>query len=238
MTDTVSAGRRSPLLTTLLGPFASRPRLTSGIALGILAFILSSVVTSDLEASTRAIVCWDLTCLWFDTLTLLHMRHQSQEDLKANVAAQDEGQGFIVAVVMIAAAASLYAVGLELSLAKDAHGVAKDLRVGLALVTVALSWFTTQLIFALHYAHEYYAPDKTTPEEDDVIGGLEFPGGEEPDNWDFLHFATVIGVASQTADIAFTKKRLRRIGTVHGIISFTFNTAVLALTINLLAGLF
>ncbi|MDX7952300.1 DUF1345 domain-containing protein [Lichenihabitans sp. Uapishka_5] len=97
---------------------------------------------------------------------------------------------------------------------------------------------TTQIIFALHYAHEYYAPDKATPEEDDVIGGLAFPGGEEPDNWDFVHFAIVIGVASQTADIAFTAKRLRRIGTVHSVISFAFNTAVLALTINLLAGLF
>ena len=71
-----------------------------------------------------------------------------------------------------------------------------------------------------------------------MIGGLKFPGDQEPDNWDFVHFAVVIGVASQTADIAFTAKRLRRIGTVHSVISFTFNTAVLALTINLLAGLF
>ena len=236
MTD-VSATPPPTFLRTILGPFASRPRLTSGIGIGLLAFILSRFTLSDLEASSRAIICWDLTCLWFIVLTLFHMRHQSQEDLKANVAAQDEGQGIIVTVVMIAAAASLYAVALELSFAKDAHGVAKDLRVGLALATVALSWFTTQLIFALHYAHEYYAPDKTS-EEDDVVGGLNFPGGEEPDNWDFVHFATVIGVASQTADIAFTKKRLRRIGTVHGIISFSFNTAVLALTINLLAGLF
>ena len=237
MTD-VSVTKPSGMAKTFLGPFASRPRLTSGIGIGLLAFVVSSFVPIDLEASSRAIICWDLTCLWFIVLTLLHMRRQSQEDLKANVAAQDEGQGFIVAFVLIAAAASLYAVALELSFAKDAHGMAKDLRIALAISSVALSWFMTQLIFALHYAHEYYAPDKTTPEEDDVIGGLNFPGGQEPDNWDFVHFATVIGVASQTADIAFTKKRLRRIGTVHGIISFSFNTAVLALTINLLAGLF
>ena len=145
-------------------------------------------------------------------------------------------QGIIVSTVMIATAASLWAVGLELSLAKDAQGYVKDLRVVLAITTVALSWVTSHLMFALHYAHEYYAPDKTTPEEDDVIGGLQFPGGEEPDNWDFFHFAIVIGVANQTADVAFTNKRLRRIGTVHGLISFVFNTAVLALSINLLAG--
>ena len=53
-----------------------------------------------------------------------------------------------------------------------------------------------------------------------------------------MHFAVVIGVASQTADIAFQSKALRRIGTVHGVIAFTFNTVVLALTINLVAGLF
>ena len=225
-------------LQTLLGPFAARPRLVSGFAIGLLAFLASGLILAHLEASTRAIVCWDLTCLWFLILTLGHMRTQTLTDLKAHAAINDEGQGIIVTVVMIAAAASLWAVGLELSLAKDAHGVAKDLRVGLALVTVALSWLTTQIVFALHYAHAYYAPDKATPEEDDVVGGLSFPGGEEPDNWDFVHFAVVIGVASQTADIAFTAKRLRRIGTVHSVISFAFNTAVLALTINLLAGLF
>jgi uncharacterized membrane protein len=166
------------------------------------------------------------------------MRKQTLSELKADVAAQDEGQAIIVTVVMIAAAASLWAVGLELSLAKGAHGLAKELRVVLAVTTVALSWFTTQVIFALHYAHSYYEPDTATPDENDVIGGLNFPGGEEPDNWDFLHFAVVIGVASQTADVAFTAKRQRRIGTVHSLVSFAFNTAVLALTINLLAGLF
>ncbi len=238
MTNVLSGSRPPSALRTLLGPFASRPRLTSGIGVGLLAFVLSSFVFSQLEASTRAIVCWDLTCLWFIVSTLSHMRSQSLLNLKAHVAAQDEGQGIIVTVVMIAAAASLWAVGLELSLAKDAHALSKDLRVGLALGTVALSWFTTQLIFALHYAHAFYAPDRTTTEEEDVIGGLKFPGDQEPDNWDFVHFAVVIGVASQTADIAFTAKRLRRIGTVHSIISFAFNTAVLALTINLLAGLF
>lgn len=238
MANATTGPRPSFLLQTIVGPFASRPRLLSGFAVGLLTLGVSGFILPRLEASTRAIVSWDLTCLWFIGLTIGHMRSQSLDDLKAHVAAHDEGQGIIVTVVMAAAAASLWAVGLELSLAKDAHGLAKDLRVGLALATVALSWFTTQLIFALHYAHAYYAPDKATPEEDDVIGGLNFPGGQEPDNWDFVHFATIIGVASQTADVAFTNRRLRRIGTVHSLISFAFNTAVLALTINLLAGLF
>lgn len=238
MSQNSNVAQYQTLSKRLLAPFASRPRLTSGIGIGLLAFVVSGFVLSDLEMSTRAIVCWDLTCLWFVALTLTYMRKQTLSELKAHVAAQDEGQAIIVTLVMIAAAAGLWAVGIELSLAKDAHGLAKELRIALALSTVALSWFTTQVIFALHYAHSYYQPDKATPDENDVIGGLNFPGGEEPDNWDFLHFAVVIGVASQTADVAFTAKRLRRIGTVHSLVSFAFNTAVLALTINLLAGLF
>lgn len=223
-----------PKLPKLL---ASRPRLLSGIVVGIITFLALGALT-HVHASTRAICAWDVTCLWFLVFTLQHMRTQPLADLKAHVAAQDEGQGLIVALVVIAVTASLFAIGVELSLAKDAHGFGKDLRVVLALLTTALSWFTTHIIFALHYAHVYYAPDLATPEEDDVIGGLNFPGGKEPDIWDFVHFAIVIGVASQTADIAFTAQRLRRIGTVHGVISFVFNTAVLALSINLLAGLF
>lgn len=229
--------RRSPW-RAFLGPFASRPRLTSGIAVGIVLFALSAVAPFGLERSSRAILAWDVTCVWFIALTLQHMRGMDQNDIKAQVVAQDEGQGIILTLVLIAAAASLAAVAVELSLAKDAHGALKGFRVGLALATVGISWFTTQLVFALHYAHEFYAPDYATPDETDVIGGLQFPGGQDPDYWDFVHFAVVIGAAAQTADIAFTKKRLRRIGTVHGLIAFTFNTAVLALTINLLSGLF
>jgi uncharacterized membrane protein len=69
-------------------------------------------------------------------------------------------------------------------------------------------------------------------------GGLAFPGGEPPDYWDFLHFSIVVGVAAQTADIAFTNKHLRRLGTAHSLIAFIFNTLIVALTINLVAGLF
>ena len=238
VTQLTSAHTPRSGLRGLLGPFASRPRLTSGIAVGLLLFLLSGLGSTGLERSTRAIVCWDVTCLWFVALTLQHMRGQKQADIQARVAAQDEGKGMILALVLIAAAASLAAVAVELSLAKDAHGALKGFRVCLALSTVVVSWFTTQLVFALHYAHEYYAPDETTPDEADVVGGLQFPNDPAPDYWDFLHFAVVLGAAAQTADVAFTNKRLRRIGTVHGLIAFTFNTAVLALTINLLSGLF
>jgi uncharacterized membrane protein len=157
--------------------------------------------------------------------------------IRAHAAGQDEGQGVILALAILAAAASIVAIAAELSLAKGDHGLVKGLRIALAFATVAASWIFVQTVFALHYAHEYYLADPDA-EGDDIRGGLAFPGDELPDYWDFLHFAVIIGVACQTADISFTSKPLRRLGTLHGLICFTFNTVVLALTINLLAGLF
>ena len=228
----------TPLLRRLFGRLAFRPRLLSAAVVGLVVFLLLSLFGAWLQASLRAVIAWDVACVAFIALVLIEMKDEEAEDIRRVVAQQDEGQGMIVLVVLLAAGASLAAVGLELSLAKDDHGLFKTLRVAVAGLTVALSWFTVQLIFALHYAHEYYAPDKSTPETGDVVGGLDFPGEDQPDYWDFLHFSVVIGVANQTADIAFSARKLRHIGTVHGIVAFTFNTVVLALTINLLAGLF
>lgn len=137
-------------------------------------------------------------------------------------------------MILAACVVSVAVVAFELSSALHEHGPAKALRVVTAFVTVSASWLTLQTLFALHYAHEYYARDTETGHDQ---GGLAFPGGEPPDDWDFLHFAVVIGVAAQTADIAFTSRTMRRLGTIHSLIAFAFNTLVLALTVNLLAGL-
>ncbi len=188
-------------------------------------------------APTRAILAWDVGCAAYVATTLRHIARRDAPFIRGAAARQDEGQGIILGLVLALAAASLAAVAVELSLAKGAHGLDEALRVALASVTVSVSWFVTQLIFALHYAHEYYAPDDDGDPATLQQGGLRFPEDDAPDYWDFIHFAVVIGVASQTADVEFTSKRMRRIGTVQGLVAFTFNTVVLALTINVLAGL-
>jgi len=223
-----------------LASLAARPRLVGAVAIGAAAALLLWLVPNALRPSTRAILAWDLAVGWFAATMLRGMRGVDGSILRARAAAQDEGRHAILAIVLSAAAVSLLAIAAELSLAKTVHGAEKGWHVGLAFVTVALSWFLVQLIFALHYAHTYFG---FQDDEDGLVGGLRFPserpdGREEPDYWDFLHFAVVIGVASQTADISFTSKGMRRIGTVHGVVAFTFNTIVLALTINLVAGLF
>ena len=100
----------------------------------------------------------------------------------------------------------------------------------LATVTVALSWAAVHTAFALHYAHEYYRGAKP--------GGLQFPSGDEhekPDYWDFVYFSFVIGMTAQVSDVGITDKTIRRTATVHGIVSFVYNTALVALMVNIAA---
>jgi len=218
----------------MLRSFTGRPRLLAAMAIGIGVALALGAAPDPFRGSTRAILAWDAACFTFIASVMIFMAGRTPGHIRSQAAQDDEGRGLILGLVVIAAAASLGAIGAEVSLAKGADGLEKAARVSLAAVTVAASWFVVQLIFTLHYAHEYYSPDESGGDAE----GLAFPGGEPPDYWDFLHFATVIGVAAQTADIAFTAKSLRRIGTVHGLVAFLFNTVVLALTINLLAGLF
>jgi uncharacterized membrane protein len=136
-----------------------------------------------------------------------------------------------LALTLFAAVASVGALVAELSAAKGHGGIA---RAGLAAGTVILSWLFVQVVFAMHYAHLYYLS-----QGDSHRGGLDFGyGDEEPDYWDFAHFAIVIGATSQTADIVFKSRAMRRVGTVHSVVAFGFNTAILATMINLAAGLF
>lgn len=223
-----------PFPLRFVNAFKVRPRLSLTLLAGLLLFAGLSVA-HELRWVTRAILSWDTTVVLFIGSILVLMLSKDADDIRDHAASQDEGQGVILTLAVISAVASTAAVASELAVAKQAHGLEALARVGLGFSTVAASWAFVQFIFALHYAHEYYAPDFKNCDRQQ--GGLNFPGDEDPDYWDFLHFAMIIGVANQTADISFTSKELRRIGTVHGVFAFVFNTGVLALTINMVAGL-
>jgi uncharacterized membrane protein len=223
-----------PLPKRFVKAFTARPRLLIALGVGLLAYLVL-LVDHDLRWVTRAVIAWDVACLVYVVSIVQLMWSTSTDDMRRRAATQDVGQGVILGLAVIAAIASTAAVAAELAAAKNTKGLEEIARVGLGFFTVVASWAFTQFIFALHYAHEYYAPDDEG--DDPQQGGLDFPGCGDPDYWDFLHFAMIIGVANQTADISFTAKSLRRIGTVHGVLAFLFNTGVLALTINMLAGL-
>jgi uncharacterized membrane protein len=104
------------------------------------------------------------------------------------------------------------------------------LMLSIAITTIALSWAAVHTTFALHYAHDYYRGGKA--------GGLQFPSGDKNDHadyWDFVYFSFVIGMTAQVSDVGITDKAIRRTATAHGIVSFIYNTALLALTVNIAA---
>ena len=229
------ADAAKPLMMRMLGPFGPRPRLTASILLGAVAG-LAMLAFPQMNASTRLIVGWDTLSLAFLGSMVVTMLDHTPTDIRARAALDDEGRGFILTLVLLATAASVWAVGAELGIAKDSKGLMKAARIGVAFGTVIVSWFMVQMIFALHYAHEYYGVDEDDGTRD--AGGLDFPGDKSPDYWDFLHFSIVIGAACATADVNFTTKGLRQLGTLHSLVAFAFNTVIVALTINLTAGLF
>ena len=216
------------------GVFVARPKLMIALGLGLATGIGLAFAAPGLRLWSCSIAGWDVFCFAYLGLTLHALANQGPAEIRSRAAQQDEGQAVVLLLILALCAASLAAVASELSLAQHEQGLAKAARITAAALTVTGSWLTMQMVFAVHYAHEYYFADPATRKD---AGGLAFPGGEPPDYWDFLHFSIVIGVAAQTADVAFTTKPLRRLGTVHSLIAFVFNTLILALTINLLAGL-
>ena len=220
----------------MLGPLGPRPRLTGSIAVGLAVGIACALLPTTMRGSTALILGWDAMALSFlGSMFFGWFRHETA-DIRHQAAIDDEGRGAISALVVLAAAASVWAVGAELSLAKNAHGLLKVTHIVLAFQTVVASWLMVQMIFTLHYAHEYYGVDEDDGARD--AGGIEFPGHEAPDYWDFLYFSICIGVACATADVNIASKGLRRVATIHCLVAFAFNTIIVALTINLTAGLF
>jgi len=145
--------------------------------------------------------------------------------IRRNAILQDDGRFLILLVTALGAFASIAAIVFELGASKRG---ASELT--LAVATIVLSWAAVHTTFALHYAHDYYRGAKP--------GGLQFPSGDKndpADYWDFVYFSFVIGMTAQVSDVGITDKTIRRTATAHGIVSFVFNTALVALMVNIAA---
>jgi uncharacterized membrane protein len=200
----------------------ARPRSFLSMALGIVAFFL---LPSSLRLVTRVLIGWDIFVAMYIVLVHVMMARSTLATIRRTAALQDDGRFLIPLLTVLGAFASLAAIVFELSSAN--HNPAELI---FATMTVALSWAAVHTAFALHYAHEYYRGDRP--------GGLQFPSGDKDDHadyWDFVYFSFVIGMTAQVSDVGITDKRIRRTVTVHGIVSFVFNTALLALMVNIAA---
>jgi uncharacterized membrane protein len=210
----------------------SRPRLYIAAAIAIAVGILLPESIAR-QSVTRWLIAWNVGTGLYVILAVIMMIRSSSHHMRHRAQQQDDGQRTILALVVIATVASLAAIGGELAVVKDMHGFNKGAHIALAGVTVLSSWTFIQIMFALHYAHDYYAAACHGRKP-----GLQFPEEEHPDYGDFFYFASVIGTSGQTADVSFVSKPLRRIGSLHCILSYLFNTTVLALLINIGASMF
>ncbi len=216
----------------LLRLVRARPRLyiAAAVAAGVAAFLPDQVAS---HAVTRALIAWNAGAGLYVVLAAIMMMRSDSHHMRRRAQLQDDGQLVILLLVVVASVASLAAIAGELAVVKDMHGMLRTLHVGLAGVTVLTSWTFIQVMFALHYAHDFYAAVCRSQ-----APGLEFPQDPQPDYGDFFYFAAVIGTSGQTADVNFTSKPMRRIGALHCVLSYLFNTTVLALLINIGASLF
>ncbi len=218
-----------PLLVRFL---MARPRLLICFVLGLATTQLLPDTLAH-QTITRAIIGWNLGACLYLLLAARMMFWSSHERMRTRALQQDEGRILVLALVVAAALVCIGAIVAQLAVAKDIKGALRYMHIALAALTIVSSWAFTQVMFALHYAHEYYASEIRGQS-----GGLDFPGGHAPDYGDFLYFACVIGTSGQTADVSFTNRPMRRTGLVHCVLAFFFNTTLLALTINIASSLF
>ena len=222
----------NPPLKRFVHVFKVRPRLYIVAALGVMLGLLLPAGMAS-QPVTRWLIAWNFGAGLYIVLAAVMMIRSSQDHMRHRAQLQDDGKYAILVLTVIAAVASLVAIAFELAVVKDLHGWARGAHIALAGTTVLSSWGFIQIMFTLHYAHDYYqAACHGHPP------GLQFPDDPEPDYGDFFYFAAVIGTSGQTADVSFVTKPMRRIGSMHCILAYLFNTTVLALLINIGASLF
>ena len=148
--------------------------------------------------------------------------------------AQDEPSMVLLLVLLLATAACVAAITILMQQSRELSGVQFKLHIGLSVFALASSWLFIQTIFTFHYAHRYYFEEKQGEADG---AGLKFPGDLDPDYFDFLYYAFVVGMTSQVSDVEVTSREMRRLTTLHAVLSFGFNMLILALSINVVAGL-
>jgi uncharacterized membrane protein len=216
------AARRQHRLIRII---RARPRLFVCAAVGLVTIAL---LPWSWRLASRLLIGWDVGISLYLIAILRVMSHADMTRMRRTAALQDEGRFGILILTVAAALASLAAIFIELG--TGPRGAGRDpVHIGLATLTLVLSWAFIHSIFALHYAHEFYSERKLRH------GCLAFPGEEEPDYWDFVYFSFVIGMTSQVSDVTVTSRVIRRTVAAHGIVSFIFNATMMALTVFLSA---
>jgi uncharacterized membrane protein len=198
----------------------------------LLGFVAAAVVGLGLRAQARwmvSLATYDAFAFTVLGLIWVTVMLTPLERIRAVAQRQDVGRTLIFIFVIIVACAALFAVAFLIRNGKPEER-RLSIRLLLALATIVLSWLLMHAVFGLRYAHKYYDDDANRADKN--AGGLKFPGDDLPDYRDFAYFSFVIGMTCQVSDVDVTLREMRRLVLLHGILSFGFNTVILALTIN------
>lgn len=215
-----------------LGSISAKCRLLISLALGALAWGLAP---AGVDTTSRWVAVWDVYA--GSTLLLIAAAMFTADAATIRKVANSEDLSRVLAFVfvLVAALASLLGVVALLGTLDNLSRGAFTRHVALSVAAVLEAWLLVHTVFTLHYAHIYYDNDERHGGD---TGGLGFPGNDpEPDYLDFAYFAFTIGMAAQTADVTIPGRRQRRTALLHAIISFGFNTAIVALSISAVGGL-
>jgi uncharacterized membrane protein len=210
----------------------ARQRLALGLAAGAAAFF---ILRGHLRFASAGIAAWDAFAVVILALDWVIILATPQHKIREIAQKQDLSRFIVFLFVVITACAALFAVGFLVSLKNSPTGHF-FLHLVLTLVTVVVSWTLVHTVYSLRYAHAFYG-DSDEPGANRHAGGLIFPGNRPPDYFDFAYFSFVVGMTCQVSDVQITSRRMRRITLFHGVLSFGFNTLILALLINIISGL-
>jgi uncharacterized membrane protein len=213
-----------------------RHRIITSLVVALIAYLL--LFKSSLDGLVLSMIVWNAFALSFIITSWIVFFTRNSRQMRIRARQEDGSRLFVFLIVLLSSFASLFAV-LFLILSKDAAGTPKNIYVPVAVSNMLLSWVLVHTTFCFHYAHLYYDDSKDSTEIH--AGGLSFPQEKKPDYKpdyiDFVYFSFVIGMTFQVSDVEITSRTIRRLALLHGLISFGLNTFVVALTINLIAGL-
>ena len=202
----------------------------------IISFLAASLawlaLRGRVQPSTQEILTWDVFAVCVLVLAWLTIVTTPAQKLRVRAQQQDVSRTIIFVFVVLAACAGLFAVGFLFVANKNVQNPHFVLHLIMSLVAVISAWMLVHTVFGLRYAHSFYGdPDGPTGPKQHA-GGLVFPGDRLPDYMDFAYFSFVIGMTFQVSDVQITSREFRQLVLLHGVLSFGFNTVILALTIN------
>jgi uncharacterized membrane protein len=211
---------------------AASGRLVASVLAGALVGIVTSIAAPSWSSALDALAGWVAAGFFLLTLSWWLILTADSDETRCRAASEDPGRNVVWGIVLVASTFSLFAAGVVMRNARSvARGHAELVTlIALCLAAVLVAWLLTHTAYALRYAHLYYRDD------DEGVGGLDFPGSLAPDYMDFSYFAFTLGMCFQVSDVCITSRTIRRTTLGHALLAFLYNTAILALALNLVFG--